>query len=72
MSELWLTPDEVRELTDKKRWTAQCRQLARMGVEFEPNAVGRPLVLRSKYDPKAVSKPRKKVEPNWDAMKRVA
>lgn len=44
---LWLTPEEVSELTGKLRWSAQCRTLARMGVPFRPNGVGRPLVERS-------------------------
>lgn len=47
MADLWLTPDEVAELTARIRWTAQCRQLAAMGVPFKPNAVGRPLVERA-------------------------
>lgn len=42
----WLTPPEVEELTGKRRWSAQCRSLARMGVPFRPNGVGRPLVER--------------------------
>lgn len=45
--ETWLHPDEVAELTGRVRWSAQCRILARMGVPFRPNGVGRPLVERS-------------------------
>lgn len=51
----WLHPQEVEELTGLKRWKAQCRALARMGVPFRPNAQGRPLVERAavlKYKPK--------------------
>lgn len=47
MGETWLTPDEVVELTGKKRWSVQCRVLAQMGVPFRPNGVGRPLVERA-------------------------
>jgi hypothetical protein len=47
VSDTWLTPDEVAELTGKVRWSAQCRTLARMGVPFRPNGVGRPLVERA-------------------------
>ena len=47
MAETWLTPDEVIELTGLKRWTAQCRKLAQMGVPFRPNGFGRPLVERA-------------------------
>lgn len=71
MSDLWLTPDEVAELTARKRWKAQCKALADMGVQFTPNRVGRPLVERAavvSHAPKA----RKKARPNWDAIRRVA
>lgn len=68
MSDLWLTPEEVAELTARKRWTAQCRVLARMGVVFTPNAVGRPLVERAAVT-SAPTKPRAKREPNWNAIK---
>lgn len=62
---LWLTPDEVHELTSLKRWSAQCRALARMGVPFRPNAVGRPLVERSAV---TKAKPeRQPAEPKWAA-----
>lgn len=70
MSDLWLTPDEVAELTAYKRWGPQCKALAAMGVEFTPNRVGRPLVKRAAYESQA--KPRKKAGPNWDAIRRVA
>ena len=68
MSDLWLTPDEVAELTDKRRWTAQCRALAAMGVPFTPNAVGRPLVERAVVVSKP-AKPKAKREPNWGAIR---
>lgn len=45
-ADTWLRPDEVIELTGKKRWSTQCRVLAQMGVPFRPNGVGRPLVER--------------------------
>lgn len=67
MSELWLSPDEVEQLTDRKRWKAQCRALAEMGVPFKPNAVGRPLVERAAYQTQA--KPRRKAGPNWSALR---
>jgi hypothetical protein len=69
MSDSWLTPDEVLDLTARKRWSAQCRALAAMGVAFMPNAVGRPLVQRSAVLSEP-SKRRSPKEPNWDAIKR--
>lgn len=68
VSETWLTPEEVAELTDKRRWSAQCRALAAMGVPFRPNAVGRPLVERAAVlSSQAPAK--RKPEPNWSALR---
>ena len=64
---LWLTPEEVCELTGKQRWAAQCRALARMGVPFRPNGVGRPLVERAAVS--TTTKPRPKPKPNWSAIR---
>ena len=64
----WLSAEGVEELTGRKRWTAQCRQLALMGIPFRPNAVGRPLVERSAV----LSSPapaKRKPEPNWSAIR---
>ena len=41
MADTWLTAEEVQELTGRKRWTAQCRALAYMRIQFTPNAAGR-------------------------------
>lgn len=68
MSETWLAPEEVAELTARMRWSAQCRALAAMGVPFRPNAVGRPLVERAAVCKQQTTKPRKKREPNWSAI----
>lgn len=63
----WLTPDEVHELTDRQKWSAQCRALAAMGIPFRPNAVGRPLVERAAVlSAERTGTPRKKSEPNWE------
>jgi hypothetical protein len=66
MSDVWLTPDEVEQLTARKRWKAQCRALAIMGVPFRPNAVGRPLVER---DAVLTAKRTASKGPNWGAMR---
>ena len=69
MSETWLTPGEVSELTGLKpnSYKAQCRRLAAMGVPFRPNAVGRPLVEREAVLSKPAGK-RPAKGPNWDAL----
>lgn len=73
---LWLTPEEVADLTGAgkpcKRRDTQCRRLAEMGIPFTVNYGGRPLVERS-----AVVRQREKAtkaapEPNWGAMGKVA
>ncbi len=65
--DIWLTPDEIETLTARKRWSAQCRALAALGVPFRPNAVGRPLVQR---DAVLIEKPRRKSAkgPDWNAL----
>lgn len=68
MSDTWLTPEEVTELTARSRWSAQCRALAAMGIPFRPNAVGRPLVERAAVCKETQPKPRAKRGPNMDAL----
>ncbi|MGN6222739.1 DUF4224 domain-containing protein [Pseudoxanthomonas sp.] len=66
-SESWLTPDEVQQLTERQKWSAQCRALASMGIPFRPNAVGRPLVERALvFSAERAGSPRKKTQPNWE------
>lgn len=44
---MFLTGDELRELTGYKLASAQCRWLESRGYPFETNASGKPRVLRS-------------------------
>lgn len=63
-----LSPETIIELTARKRWSAQCRALAAMGIPFRPNAVGRPLVKRVDYF--GNEKPARKArEPDWSAIR---
>lgn len=67
-ADLWLDPESVEALTGRKRYRAQCRALAKMGIAFRPNAIGRPLVeLRAVVSSPAPAP--KKAGPNWDALK---
>jgi len=69
MSEAWLTTEEVTELTDCSRRSLQCSRLAEMGIPFQPNYAGRPLVERSavlRHKERALKKSGK---PNWDAIR---
>lgn len=66
---IWLTAEEVQELTARKRWSAQCRALAAMGVPFRPNAAGRPLVERAAVEKAARSNAKvSRRGPNWEAI----
>ena len=42
----FLTSKELYELTEYRRRTAQCKELARLGIKFKTSRSGRPLVLR--------------------------
>lgn len=66
-TDTWLTPEEVEQLTARKRWTAQCRALSAMGIKFTPNLAGRPLVERAAVV--TTERPRKKSGPNWSAIR---
>lgn len=64
---LWLTADEVEELTGRKRWKVQARVLGDMGVPFTLNGAGRPLVLRSQFEAQQKPPRRRTTAPTWDA-----
>lgn len=70
MSDTWLTPEEVGELTGLKpnSWKAQCRKLAHMNIKFRPNGAGRPLVERAAVLSGSAKKAATKSRPNWDAL----
>lgn len=69
-AETWLTPDEVGELTGlaPTSYRAQCKRLAKMGVPFKPNGIGRPLVERYAVLTKPASKKPAAKGPNWSAL----
>jgi len=70
MSDDYVSPATVEELTNRKKFKAQCRALARLGIPFRPNAVGRPLVERAVVLSSAAQAPKPKAKrgPNWDAL----
>jgi hypothetical protein len=45
-----LTPEELRELTQKKHADAQAAALRRLGIVFRLGDRGRPVVLRSQVE----------------------
>jgi len=68
---IWLTPDELHQLTGRKRWSAQARALASAQIPFRLNTQGRPLVERSAVVTTA-TKPASPKAPRWDRMQRAA
>ena len=76
---LWLTKEELIERTGYKRHSAQCRELARQGMQFTVRHDGFPLVDRWQFEqrsePEALPKraPRLRFDDskdfNWDALR---
>ena len=48
---IWLTPDELHQLTGRKRWSAQARALASAQIPFRLNAQGRRCPRRKRTEP---------------------
>lgn len=70
MQGLTLTAAELQEITGKRRYRAQARALAQMGISYRIRPDGFPLVARSHFDEimGAESSRRREVEPDWSAM----
>jgi len=69
---LFLTTDELKELTDLKIPKAQMRWLDKHNYPYEISATGKPKVLRSFVMEKlktAFQTKTKNTEPNFDAIK---
>jgi sialic acid synthase SpsE len=69
---LFLTSDEVKELTGRVRRDAQVAALRFMGIDHKKRPDGSLAVLRSHVDKllggETEKKPEKAREPNWDAI----
>jgi hypothetical protein len=67
---MFLTPDEVRQLTGRTRPSAQIIQLEVQGIKFITDADGKPIVVRN--DIGATMEParaqRRAIKPNWEAL----
>lgn len=69
---LCLSPDEIKEVTGKTKYSAQQRVLRALGIESKLRPDGSVLVDRVHYEEavRGVSKARKveeKTQPRWDA-----
>ncbi len=47
---IYLTDEEIEEITGKRRYRAQARALARMGIECRVRPDGRPIVSRAAFE----------------------
>lgn len=65
---LFLTKDEVIELTGYKKPALQRRWLIEHGYKFEVRADGRPVVLASTIEHKLRGKAPAQVSPDWSAL----
>ncbi len=73
MAELFLTSDELAELTGYVRASDQCRWLDAEGWKFVRNAARRPIVSRAHAEARlggAAVEDARLVKPDWDALKR--
>lgn len=72
---LFLTDEELRQLTGYQRNADRCCWLKRNGFVFEVAATGRPVVLRSHLEARLSGKPEQRANewtPNLAVMKKVA
>ena len=63
-AKMFLTPEEIAELTGRKVKRLQVEQLRTMGIPFFVNAVGRPIVVRSVLEGKKEAPQRPKWQSN--------
>ncbi len=67
---IYLTPQEVKDITGKHRYRAQVRALGRMGIQCRVRPDGRPIVSRMAFEKimdGAVSTP-EQVEPDFGTL----
>ncbi len=73
---LFLTPEELEQLTGRVRKGAQIEALRAMGIMHTIRPDGRPLVLRAHIEAmmggKTESNEEYSVEPDWSALDRAA
>lgn len=68
MTTMFLTDQELTQLTGKARPTAQRRELVRMGIKFRVNSLGRPVVCRSEVET-GYGRPEKKTQPDLEGLR---
>ena len=72
---MFLTADELRQLTGRARSAAQIAALKRGGYRYTVNSLGRPIVLRAHVERRldgARSGPDTRTSPDFEALHREA
>jgi hypothetical protein len=64
---MFLTDEEVRRLTGKKRFRAQVKALTSMGVAFQVRPDGKPIV-REDYAASISEEKKRHAKPNFEAL----
>lgn len=65
MGMMFLTPEEVADLTGYKLPAKQCEQLRRQGIAFYTDRAGRPKVTRAVLEGRKVADPTPSWSPAW-------
>ena len=66
---MFLTPEEVTDLTGYKQASKQVAMLRQQGVPFHVNAAGHPKVVRATLEGKPQPAPVKSWSPSWAATR---
>lgn len=68
---LTLTPEELQQITHRVKYSAQIKQLQRMGIEYRQSAIGAPVVSRAAFESAMSGRQqaaKKSFEPNLDFL----
>lgn len=69
---LILDPEEIRALTGRRRYRAQARALARMGISYRLRPDGFPIVSRTHFEAimsaDTSTSSQRTTQPDWSAM----
>jgi hypothetical protein len=65
---MFLSPQDIEDLTGYKRPSAQIRWLASRGYKVDVNGKGQPVVLKALVESKLGTAERRRVEPRFDRI----
>ena len=65
---IFLTPQELENITGKQRYRAQVRALGRMGIQCRARPDGRPIVSRAVFEQAMGTNTDLQAEPDFEAL----